>query len=267
MSASDTKQQLDVDLSPTRLPWLDYHNLVLRRSKWLDPEKSTSAAPMKAARKFAAVIELQLGSSAIAPWRTLLAAPHMSANDPKRTWPNARSDPNVGRQRFQGAVDRMKSRGWHIQMYTSLAVISGIKDLVLEAPVPVVFDHFGGAQAALGIDQPGFADLVELVRVGKAYVKISGAYRASKLAPDYQDAEPLAKALIAANVDQVIWGTDWPHPNSSSGNKATEVTEVPTFLRATPIRACKCDPRRREIAAGRRGYVCGNRTHSRGRRN
>jgi hypothetical protein len=62
MSASDTKQQLDVDLSPTRLPWLDYHNLVLRRSKWLDPEKSTSAAPMKAARKFAAVIELQLGS-------------------------------------------------------------------------------------------------------------------------------------------------------------------------------------------------------------
>ena len=60
------------------------------------------------------------------------------------------SDPNVGRQRFQTAVDRMKSRGWHIQMYTNLAVISGIKDLVLAAPVPVVFDHFGGAQAALG---------------------------------------------------------------------------------------------------------------------
>jgi len=136
------------------------------------------------------------------------------------------SDPNIGRQRFQSAIDRMKNRGWHIQMYTNLAVISGIKDLVLAAPVPVVFDHFGGAQAALGLEQPGFADLVELVRVGKAYVKISGAYRASKLAPDYQDAAPLAKALIAANGDQIIWGTDWPHPNSSSGNKATEVTPL-----------------------------------------
>jgi hypothetical protein len=54
------------------------------------------------------------------------------------------NDPSVGRQRFQAAVDRMKSRGWHVQMYTNLAVISGIKDLVLASPVPVVFDHFGG---------------------------------------------------------------------------------------------------------------------------
>ena len=136
------------------------------------------------------------------------------------------TDPNIGRQRFQVAVDRMKKRGWHIQMYTNLAVISGIKDLVLTAPVPVVFDHFGGAQAALGLDQPGFADLVELVRPGKAYVKISGAYRASKQAPDYEDVTPLAKALIAANADQIVWGTDWPHPNSSSGNKATDVTPL-----------------------------------------
>src|SRR3982075_584500 len=109
------------------------------------------------------------------------------------------NDPAVGRPRFQGAVDRVKNRNWHIQLFTSLAMISAIKDLVATAPVPVVFDHFGGAQAELGLDQPGFADLVELVKSGKAYVKISGAYRASKLGPDYSDAAPLAKALIAAN--------------------------------------------------------------------
>ena len=89
------------------------------------------------------------------------------------------NDPALARQRFQAALPRMASRNWHIQIYTNLAVIAGIKDLVLAAPVPTVFDHFGGAQAALGPTQPGFADLVELVRSGKAYVKISGAYRAS----------------------------------------------------------------------------------------
>jgi predicted TIM-barrel fold metal-dependent hydrolase len=136
------------------------------------------------------------------------------------------NDPSAGRQRFQAAVDRMKSRGWHVQMYTNLAVISGIKDLVLASPVPVVFDHFGGAQAALGPEQPGFADLAELVRSGKAYVKISGAYRASKQAPDYEDVTPLATALIAANAYRIVWGTDWPHPNSSSGNQPTEVTPL-----------------------------------------
>jgi len=120
----------------------------------------------------------------------------------------------------------MKSRGWHVQMYTSLAVISGIKDLVLASPVPVVFDHFGGAKAELGLEQPGFADLIALVKSGKAYVKISGGYRASKQPPDYADAAPLAKALIAANAERIVWGTDWPHPNSSSGAKPTDVTPL-----------------------------------------
>ena len=138
------------------------------------------------------------------------------------------NDPNVGRQRFSAAVDRIKARGWHVQIYTNLPVVTGIKDLVAASPVPVVFDHFGGAQAALGVEQPGFADLVELVTSGKAYVKISGAYRASKLAPDYQDAAPLAKALIAANADRIVWGTDWPHPDSVTppGKKATDVTPL-----------------------------------------
>ena len=138
------------------------------------------------------------------------------------------NDPNVARQRFSAAVDRIKARGWHVQIYTNLPVITGIKDLVAASVVPVVFDHFGGAQTALGMEQPGFADLVELVKSGKAYVKISGAYRASKLAPDYQDAAPFAKALIAANGDRIVWGTDWPHPDSVTppGKKATDVTPL-----------------------------------------
>jgi predicted TIM-barrel fold metal-dependent hydrolase len=138
------------------------------------------------------------------------------------------SDPNAGRQRFQAAVERMKARGWHIQLYTSLAMISAIKELVAAAPMPIVFDHFGGAQAVLGVEQPGFADLLELVKSGKAYVKISGAYRASKLGPDYPDAAPLAKALIAANADRIVWGTDWPHPDSVTppGKQITDVTPL-----------------------------------------
>jgi predicted TIM-barrel fold metal-dependent hydrolase len=126
----------------------------------------------------------------------------------------AAPDPAAARKRFQAAAERVKARGWHIQMYVTLPVISSIKDLVLASPVPVVFDHFGRAQAALGVAQPGFSDLVELLRSGKAYVKISGAYRVSHQGPDFADAAPLAKALIAANPERIVWGTDWPHPNS-----------------------------------------------------
>jgi predicted TIM-barrel fold metal-dependent hydrolase len=137
------------------------------------------------------------------------------------------TNPAVGRERFRAAVERVARRDCHVQLFTSLAVISGIKDLVASSPVPVVFDHFGGAQAKLGVEQPGFADLLQLVRSGKAYVKISGAYRASSLAPDYADAAPLARALIAANADRIVWGTDWPHPDTTPpGKQPTDVTPL-----------------------------------------
>ena len=138
------------------------------------------------------------------------------------------NDPALARARFAAALPRMASRNWHIQIYTNLAVIAAIKDLVLSSPVPVVFDHFGGAEAARGLALGGFADLIELVRSGQAYVKISGAYRASTQAPDYPDAAPLARALIAANAERIVWGTDWPHPNSARppGSKVTDVTPL-----------------------------------------
>ena len=136
------------------------------------------------------------------------------------------ADPAAGRSRFERALERVKSRNWHVQLYTNLATISAIRDLVAVSPVPVVFDHFGGARAELGPRQPGFAELLDLVRSSRAYVKISGAYRSSKLEPDYAEVVPLARALIAANPERIVWGTDWPHPNSASGRKATELTPL-----------------------------------------
>lgn len=135
------------------------------------------------------------------------------------------NDPAVGRERFRAALARIQRRNWHIQMNTTPVMIAAIKDLVQASSVPVVFDHFGGAAAALGPQQPGFADLVDLVRSGRAYVKVSGAYRASALA-DYADVVPLAKALIGANPERILWGTDWPHPNpvTPPGRKPTDVT-------------------------------------------
>ena len=138
------------------------------------------------------------------------------------------ADGDVIRRRFQDAANRIEGRAWHIQFYSSVAAVSALKELVLAAPMPVVFDHFGGAQAAHGIDQPGFGDLLGLLRSGKAYVKLSAAYRASASSPEYADVAPLAKALIAANSERVLWGTDWPHPDSAAhaGHTPAEVAPL-----------------------------------------
>src|SRR3954470_23086633 len=43
-------------------------------------------------------------------------------------------DPAAGRQHFQKAVDRMKSRNWHVQLNTTLAMVAAIKDVVAASP-------------------------------------------------------------------------------------------------------------------------------------
>jgi predicted TIM-barrel fold metal-dependent hydrolase len=121
------------------------------------------------------------------------------------------TDPTAARRQISAAINRIRPHNWHLQIYTNAPLISAIKDLVLDSPIPVVFDHFGGAQASLGLNQPGFEGLIDLLHSAKAYVKISGAYRAST---NYADLVPIAKALIAANSDRILWGTDWPHPNT-----------------------------------------------------
>jgi predicted TIM-barrel fold metal-dependent hydrolase len=130
------------------------------------------------------------------------------------------------RRRLKSAIEQIQSRDWHIQVYVALPMIIGLSDLIFASPVPVVFDHFGGAKAALGLQQPGFDRLLGFLRSGKGYVKISGAYRASAKPPDYPDVVPLARALIEANHERILWGSDWPHPDTGAGRKPSDLSPL-----------------------------------------
>ena len=130
------------------------------------------------------------------------------------------TDPGAARRDLAAAVARVALLGWHVQVYTRLSVITALRERVTELPVPIVFDHFGGAHASGGVEQPGFADLLALVASGHAYVKLSAAYRSSEQAPAYDDVAPLARALIAANPERILWGTDWPHPHAAAPDAA-----------------------------------------------
>ena len=137
------------------------------------------------------------------------------------------TDPSAARRRVRAGIERIKGRDWHIQIFAPPTIVEAIHDQALASPVPVVFDHFGGVIAARGLQQPGFGALVNLVRAGKAYVKISAAADLVSIqAPDYPDVAPFAKALVAANPQRILWGTNWPHPNSANSRRRTDTSPL-----------------------------------------
>jgi predicted TIM-barrel fold metal-dependent hydrolase len=136
------------------------------------------------------------------------------------------NDPEVARQRFKLAVEQVRNRaGWHIQIYTHPPIIEALYDLLVDCPVVVAFDHFGGVKMPKGMQEKGFGLLLDLLRAGKAYVKLSAPYLASRNTSDYPDLLPLTRALLAANLERVLWGTNWPHPNAGLG-ECRKITET-----------------------------------------
>jgi predicted TIM-barrel fold metal-dependent hydrolase len=120
---------------------------------------------------------------------------------------------------LQHAAERVARLGWHVQTYTNLGILEPLVETIAKLPTMLVVDHFGRPKAEHGMAQPGLAEFLELLRSGKVYVKISAPYRISQL-PTYPDAASIARAMIAANPDRILWGTDWPHPGAAKRDPA-----------------------------------------------
>src|SRR3981189_1629798 len=100
------------------------------------------------------------------------------------------SDPEAVKRALATTAEQLRGRDWHIQFNTNLAMVAAIRDELAALPMPVVLDHFARAKASLGPSQAGFDALLALVKAGRAYVKISAAYRISDQKPDFPHAPP-----------------------------------------------------------------------------
>jgi 2-pyrone-4,6-dicarboxylate lactonase len=109
---------------------------------------------------------------------------------------------------------RISPFGWHIEFLFPGKDIIELMPVFAGLTVPMSIGHFAYQAATAGVGAPGFEALLELMRRGNTWMKISGANRVSETdLPPYDDVKPMAHALIAAAPERIMWGTDWPHPN------------------------------------------------------
>ena len=109
-------------------------------------------------------------------------------------------------------ADKIAPLGWHIEFLMHVNEFPDLDQTLRNFPVPVVLGHLGYLKTSLGLNDPGFQGLLSLMREERAWVKLTGPYRiSSQDRPPYSDTNPFAEALLRANSNQIVWGSDWPH--------------------------------------------------------
>ncbi|QWE20947.1 amidohydrolase [Polynucleobacter sp. AP-Kolm-20A-A1] len=114
-------------------------------------------------------------------------------------------------QQLKNLADRIKPFGWHLELLMHVNEYPDLAKVFENFPVDLVFGHFGYSHANNGIHNKGFQGLLELLKNQRAWVKMTGPYRICDGNLPYIDMRPLNDAVIEANPQRLVWGTDWPH--------------------------------------------------------
>ena len=142
----------------------------------------------------------------------------------------------VGLDVFEHFRPVMRELGWVMQVWCDWRLMPDIAGTLREISreLPVVIDHLLSIPAARGVNDISFQALVRLLGDGHAHVKLSGAYRLSDKFPDYPDARDFHDALLAANPERLLWGTDWPHPQIDQAIMPDDGHLVDLLMQWTP---------------------------------
>ena len=111
----------------------------------------------------------------------------------------------------QAMGERIEDMGWHMEFLIHVHEFPELRKTFSSLPVHSVFGHMCYVPAGEGLGP--LREFMDLLKEGRTWVKLTGAYRITSLQrTPYKDVNPIARALIEAAPERVIWGTDWPHP-------------------------------------------------------
>jgi 2-pyrone-4,6-dicarboxylate lactonase len=111
---------------------------------------------------------------------------------------------------IEHSVRRTKAVGWHVQFYTPGWVVRDLLPYLAGLDATFVIDHMGYMLESDGLTHADFDRLIDMIGKGRAWIKLSAPYRLAKDG-NFERLKPMARAIIEAAPDRVIWGSDWPH--------------------------------------------------------
>ena len=114
--------------------------------------------------------------------------------------------PDVSTREYRHLFDHVRELDWHVEIYLEGPLLPDVLPRIRESGAKVVVDHFGSPDPARGVACRGFQAVLDGVRAGDTWVKLSAPYRQGGA-----DIQRYVDALLAAGgARQLVWASDWP---------------------------------------------------------
>jgi D-galactarolactone isomerase len=141
---------------------------------------------------------------------------------------------------LEAIAERVQPFGWHIQLQLDGRDLPNHEAMIRRFPGTLVIDHTGKFLEPVSTGDAAFKILLSLLDNGRTYVKLSAPYEVSKIGPPhYDDVGALAKALVKAAPERMLWASNWPHPSSPADNKPDDVMLLDVMLDWIPDEATR----------------------------
>jgi predicted TIM-barrel fold metal-dependent hydrolase len=127
--------------------------------------------------------------------------------------------PDFGSEEWRLFLRRIADLDWHVHFALESERTPPLLELLDEAGVKIVVDHFGHPDPALGADCPGFQAILRMAEKGRTWVKLSSAFRLTRPqnggTNDLEACREMAGRLSTTlfehlGPERLVWGSDSP---------------------------------------------------------
>jgi 2-pyrone-4,6-dicarboxylate lactonase len=140
---------------------------------------------------------------------------------------------------LKAIAPRLAERGWHAQLWIETGDLDDMASELEKLPLTFVIDHMGRTMAEKGVGYYGYQTFCERLKTGRYWCKLSGADRNTRKGAPYDDTEAFMQALVKANPDRLVWGTDWPHVGHTPETFPAEDVLLRLFFKCVPDEAVR----------------------------
>ncbi len=130
---------------------------------------------------------------------------------------------------------RVQPFGWHSIVQLDGRLMPDHEAQIRRLPGKFIIDHVGKFLEPVAPSHESFGSLLRLVDTGRCWVKLSAPYEVSKTgAPLYEDVGALAKALVRAAPERMLWASNWPHPSAPKDRTPDDADLLDLLLEWAP---------------------------------